>query len=82
MKTAWRMIASVDKGEKMQTQIPRLYKYRPHKQVANTMLEWVKDSLDGYEIELKNTLRWEDDGGRLVAVEELEATLTDLRRLI
>jgi hypothetical protein len=45
------------------------------------MLEWVKDQLDGSEIELINTLRWEDDGGRLVTIEEPGTLSSDLRRL-
>jgi hypothetical protein len=32
------------------------------------MLEWVKNQLEGRKIELKNILRWEDDGGQIVAV--------------
>jgi hypothetical protein len=65
----------------MQTYILQVYRYNPGKHDTSTMLEWVKDQLDGSEIELSNTLRWEDDGGRLVTIEEPGTLSSDLRRL-
>jgi hypothetical protein len=64
----------------MQTYTLQVYRYNLSRHDTSTMLEWVKDQLDGSEIELNNTLRWEDDGGRLVTIEEQEphpATLDD-----
>ena len=36
-----------------------------HKDINNTS-ELIKLHLEGHEIELKNILRWEDDGGHIV----------------
>jgi predicted RNA-binding protein with EMAP domain len=49
----------------MHTQITRLCRQKPFEQDTNKMLEWVMNQLEGREIEFKNILRWEDDGGKI-----------------
>ena len=49
----------------MHTQITRLCRQKPFEQDTNKMLEWVINQLEGRDIELKNILRWEDDGGKI-----------------
>jgi hypothetical protein len=66
----------------MQTYTLQVYRYNPSKHDTSSMLEWVKDQLDGLEVELINIMRWEDDGGRLVIVEGPGAKSSDLRRSI
>ena len=73
MKTLPQMIVSEDKGSIMQAQIIRLSRVQTQLQDLKVVLAWVKDQLEGGRIELMNTLRWEDDGGRLVPVELPEA---------
>jgi hypothetical protein len=63
----------------MLAKITRLYGQQSNQQEARYLSEWIKDQSEGREIDLINTLRWEDDGGRLVTVEATEATLSDLR---
>jgi hypothetical protein len=53
----------------MQTQNPRLPRRLPDLQDIHRPFEWVQDHLERWQIELKNILRWEDDGGRVTAGE-------------
>jgi hypothetical protein len=64
----------------MQTQNAWPSTQQPHLQDANNMLERVMNQLEGWEMELRNTLRWEDDGGRLVTAEKPEVPLNNLRQ--
>lgn len=58
----------------MQTQkTPLSSNGQPHGQAAKGIPEWPGNQLEAEMIELKNILRWEDDGGRLATVGELEA---------
>jgi hypothetical protein len=66
----------------MQTRIAQRNRHQSQMRDASNVLEWGKNRLEGREIELKNILRWEDDGGRLNTVEEFEAMSSDYRRLI
>jgi hypothetical protein len=52
----------------MQAQLIWLRKKQSSRQDSNKMLEWVQNQLEGRKIELKNILRWEDDGGKIVEV--------------
>ena len=52
----------------MQAQLIWLRKKQSSRQDSNKMLEWVQNQLEGRKIELKNNLRWEDDGGKIVEV--------------
>jgi len=52
----------------MHKQITRLCRQKPFEQDTNKMLEWVMNQLEGREIEFKNILRWEDDGGLIIEV--------------
>ncbi len=61
----------------MQTQIAQPNRHQSLMQDTSNVLESGKNRLEGREIELKNTLRWEDDGGRLNSVEEFEVTSSD-----
>jgi hypothetical protein len=62
----------------MQNQNPRLYKYQVQGQMTNSLVEWARDQLEEREIDLMNTLHWEDDGGRLVTIDPTEATMSEL----
>jgi hypothetical protein len=64
----------------MQIQIARLSMQRPHRQNASNLPRRKKNQLEEKKIELMNTLRWEDDGGRFVTSEKTETLLNDLRQ--
>jgi hypothetical protein len=40
----------------------------PGKPDADSLANWVKEQLESREIALRDNLRWEDDGGRIVGV--------------
>jgi len=40
---------------------------RIHGKDPDNMLEWIKPQLERTEIEPENILRWEDDGGQMLA---------------
>jgi hypothetical protein len=52
----------------MQAQLIWLRKKHLSGQDSNKMLEWVQNQLEGRQIDLRNFLRWEDDGGKIVEV--------------
>jgi len=52
----------------MQAQLIWFRKKHPSRQDSNKMLEWVQNQLEGRKVDLKNFLRWEDDGGQIVEV--------------
>jgi hypothetical protein len=54
----------------MQTHITQKTRHHSYKQDANNMLTQTKNRLEQREIELKNILRWEDDGGQLETAEK------------
>jgi hypothetical protein len=62
----------------MQTQITQKTRHHSYKQDANNMLTQTKNRLEEREIELKNILRWEDDGGQLETAEKIEILFYDL----
>jgi hypothetical protein len=59
----------------MQKQDAQFYQQQPYKQDANNMFEWVKNQLEGREVELRNILRWEDDGGLIIEVAQPKVSL-------
>lgn len=61
----------------MQNQNPRQNKYQAQGQMTSSLLEWVRDQLAEREIDLMNTLHWEDDGGRLVTIDPAETTFNE-----
>ena len=52
---------------------------RPHRKNASNLPWQKKNQLEEKKIDLMNTLRWEDDGGRLVTAEKPEALFNNLR---
>jgi hypothetical protein len=58
----------------MRPQIPLMDRQGPSRQDAFPLSRSVKNRLEAKEIDLKNALRWEDDGGRSVTVEGPETT--------
>jgi hypothetical protein len=63
----------------MRTKISRLSMQRPHRKNASNLPWQKKNQLEEKKIDLMNTLRWEDDGGRLVTAEKPEALFNNLR---
>jgi hypothetical protein len=58
----------------MRPQIYPVERQLHSRQAANLLSQSVTIQFEGKEIDLKNTLRWEDDGGRSVTVEGPETT--------